>query len=214
MLNIETIPVGPLKTNCYVLYAKDSSDAIIIDPGDEFEKIDSFIAGNGLCPKHIILTHGHYDHIGAINQLSKKYNPQIIINSNDYSLLKNPDYNLSSNHFGKKTVVDSENIKCVDDETCFLLGYIFSFIHTPGHTLGSMCIKVKDILFTGDTLFYMSIGNEFPPFGNIKTEINSIKTKLYTLSGNYICYTGHGIATNLDFERNNNPFTGENYNGY
>lgn len=206
MIEVKTITVGSLQCNCYLVYDTVTRHAVIIDAGADADLISEYISSMRLDVKHIILTHAHFDHIGAVDKLCKKYNSSIIMNIADRQLLIDPNYNLSSRFPIDAVTVKYPDIKYVTDETMKLIGHDFEFISTPGHSNGSMCIKVDNMIFTGDTLFYCSIGNEFPPFGNLLMEIESIKTKLFTISGDYICYPGHGPKTTLEYERCNNPY--------
>lgn len=206
MVKVETLSVGKMKSNCYILYNAETLKTVIIDPGAEGDTIIARIEKLGICPEHIILTHGHFDHISAVDEICEKYNIGIIMNEQDAEMLSNANYNLSLSFDGTPVTVNCKNIKYVTDESKQLIGKKFEFIATPGHSNGSMCIKVCEYIFTGDTLFRMSIGNEFPPFGNFKTEINSIKDKLFALDGDYICLAGHGEKTTLDFERKYNRY--------
>lgn len=208
MLSLITLSLGQMQANCYIVYDPVSLDAVIIDPGDEPEKITDVIKENKLAVKHIILTHGHFDHIGAVNDIANNFGADIIVNENDKDFLTMPILNLSAGFLNSDISVSCNNVKTVKDCSLNLIGCDFEFISTPGHSPGSMCIKVSDMLFTGDTLFYMSVGNEFPPYGNFEQEIRSIKNKLFTIDGDYTCYPGHGPRTSLEFERSNNPYTG------
>lgn len=206
MLSVITLSLGQLQTNCHIVYDDSTLKTLVIDPGDEPEKIISVIENKHLSVEAVILTHGHFDHIAAVDDISKKYGAQIFINKNDIEFLSNPDYNLSSKFISGGITVTNDNIKAVNDCKKLFLDREFEFISTPGHSPGSMCIKVENMLFTGDTLFYMSVGNEFPPFGSFDVEIKSIKNKLLNLNDDYVCYCGHGPSTTLDYERNNNPY--------
>lgn len=213
MLYVDTIVVGSMSTNCYLLTNNELNAAVLIDPGDDFSLINQKLKDSKAELKYIILTHGHFDHIGAVTEFVKEYNPILIMNKNDYDYLTNTNYNLSCN-FSNNVTAKYEHIRFVGDESANLLGFQFSFIHTPGHTLGSMCIKVQGNLFTGDTLFFESIGNDFPPFGNINQEINSIRQKLYSIPDDLTCYPGHGNLTSLHYEMKYNPYTRKNDYGY
>lgn len=205
MLKVETLTLGAMQTCCYIVYNTESMEAIVIDPGAQPEKIISAADLLSVNVRHILLTHAHFDHIGAVDALALHYNCDITVCRHDLELLYDPSLNLSRNFAGDITV-SSKNIITVDDSKAELIGSSFEFITTPGHTNGSMCIKTEGIIFTGDTLFYCSVGNDFPPYGSIEREVNSIKNKLLVLKGDYICYPGHGKSTTLDFERRNNPY--------
>lgn len=215
MLNIITLTVGMMSVNCYFLINTDyPGNAVVIDPGDNFEEINKLADSLNISKIDIVLTHAHFDHIGAVDALCNKYSSRVYVHEDDRALLTDPTLNLSANFF-RTCTVNNTNIEYVNDNSHVnLIGLDFVFIHTPGHTPGSACIKVDDNLFTGDTLFYLSIGNAFPPYGDTMLEIESIKTKLYSLADDLICYPGHGQNTSLSFEKNNNPYTGDKYSGY
>ena len=205
MIKIETLVLGQMQSNCYIVYNTENSDAVIIDPGAQPHMISERIENICINVTHILLTHAHFDHIGAVDEISLKYDCDIILCRDDEELLTDPVLNLSHS-FGTDITVKSKNIILVGDQSVNLIGERFDFIQTPGHSNGSMCIRVSDALFTGDTLFYCSVGNDFPPYGSIETETASIKNKLFVLDGDYICYPGHGRITTLDFEKKHNPY--------
>lgn len=206
MLKYKTVVVGMMQSNCHVIYNENTAEAVIFDPGDESHRIIKTVDSLNLKPCCVILTHGHFDHISATDEICSYYNIGLLININDKDLLQNPSYNLSIAFMHNGITVDTKNVEYVSDEKRNIIGEEFEFITTPGHTNGSMCIKVSDILVTGDTLFYMSIGNAFPPFGDMYKEITSIKSKILTLKGDYVCLTGHGQSTRLSYEKNNNQY--------
>lgn len=212
MLELITLELGDLRSNCYILH--NGVNCVIIDPGATAYKIFDVLNDARLIPEAVIITHGHFDHIGAVDQICSEYNIPLVIHADDTSFLNEPSYNLSSSFFESELTLKTSNIITVTENTLEFLGTVFEFIHTPGHSPGSVCILVDDKLFTGDTLFYMSVGNQFPPFGNLDLEIQSIKQKLLTLHKDYDCYPGHGPKTSLFFEKENNPYL-DNYSyGY
>ncbi len=204
MIKVDGLSVGPLQSNCYILYNNDN-EAVVIDPGDDFDKIDNHIVQKNFNVEAIIFTHGHFDHIGAGELLYDKYLCKVYVHADDAQMLSDSYLNLSSRMSMTEAVFEKDFISVVD-ETVTLLGSEFTFIHTPGHTPGSMCIMCDDMLFTGDTLFKLSVGNSFSPYGDINTEIKSIVEKIYTLP-NLTCYPGHGEPTAIEYEKNYNPYT-------
>lgn len=194
-----------MQVNCYILASHSNSSCIIIDPGDEEDKIRKILNRYKLTPSFIINTHGHYDHIGC----NDKFNVPVYIHSKDLELLKNPQLNLS-NLFYRAYQVKSK-IKTLEDRELIGLDNIqLEMIHIPGHTPGGICLlmrKPKDnILFTGDTLFYQGIGRTDFPGGNEVLLIKSIKEKLLHLDNDTIIYPGHGPASTIRKEKKNNPF--------
>ena len=199
------LTVGPMKSNCYIVYNNDTRKAVIIDPGDESSYIMRILDDYVLFPEHIILTHGHFDHIGAADILAEEFQCDIIMNKNDYHFLGNPILNLSKT-YGLNTVVKCQRLTFVGDCQHHYIDAAFGFIHTPGHTPGSMCIAVGNMLFTGDTLFNDSIGRAFPPYGNTEQEIASIKMLMNKIKDDLNCHPGHGLNTTLDKERKYNAY--------
>lgn len=213
MLKVEALTLGLMQSNCYILYDSDSRDAVIIDPGANAEKIIKRAEELKVKVQHILLTHAHFDHMGAADRISETYGCDIIVGREDLLLLTDPVLNLSRG-FYEDVTVKCKDITVVADESLKLLGRRFDFIATPGHTNGSLCIKAEDKLFTGDTLFYRSVGNAFPPYGSLEREIKSIINNIFSIEENCICYPGHGGTTDIEFERKNNPYVnGEQY-GY
>lgn len=202
---IKKIVVGELMTNCYLLGCKQTKATAIIDPGAESEKIIKEIDKANLEPKFIILTHGHGDHIGAINGLKKKYNIPVYIHENDKELLENSYLNFSAFMFGKETSIIADK-KLKDNDTIVLGNFKIKVLHTPGHTPGSIVLKCNNILFSGDTLFQNGIGRTDLPGGSYDKIINSIKTKIFSLPDDTIVYPGHGPETNVIEEKTNNYY--------
>ncbi len=213
MLKVKRLTVGKMQSNCYIVFDPDTLKAVIIDPGADANLIIEYSQKLNVDICHIILTHAHFDHMGASDALMQKFGCDLYVSCDDFQLLKDPHLNLSD-QFDSFIIVSGSNIVTVSENTTKLIGHDFEFISTPGHTNGSVCIKTDNCIFTGDTLFYMSIGNDFPPYGSIQKEISSIKNKLFTLKGDYVCYPGHGEQTTLDFERKNNPYLGGDGYGY
>jgi len=202
MISVKSVTVGSLSVNCYILY--DDKSAVVIDPGADGNVICAMAKELGVTIKHIILTHGHFDHIGAVGYIVKKYYCDVYLHEKDAEFLTNSFLNLSD-RFGIDVAYDGSFIT-VKEQVLTLLGHDFKFIHTPGHTPGSMCIKVDGNLFTGDTLFRCSIGNAFSPYGDTDLEIISIKNKILMLDDSFICYPGHGETTTIKYERQFNPY--------
>jgi len=202
---LETLCVGPMQVNCYILASSPDSRAIIIDPGDEKQKIERILKKYCLKPEFVINTHGHIDHIGC----DDKFGVPVYIHLRDLVLLENPELNLSVS-FGSSFSLKS-NIKVLEDKDNIELGQIqLEVIHVPGHTPGGISLlmkKPKDkILFSGDTLFYHGIGRTDFPGASETLLIKSIKMRLFKLSDDTIVYPGHGPSSTIGEEKNNNPF--------
>jgi glyoxylase-like metal-dependent hydrolase (beta-lactamase superfamily II) len=201
---IKKISLGVYYTNCYIVSDKIGGEAFIIDPAGEFEKIDKIINENTFDLKYIILTHGHGDHIGAVEELREKYNCQILINKNDKHMLEDSKMNLTY-RMGKKIEISPDKT-FVDNDILNVGSLKLKFIHTPGHSEGSSCILVENILFSGDTLFKNSIGRTDLVGGDRKKIISSIKKKLLILPTDVIVHPGHGESTTINNEIIKNPF--------
>jgi len=202
---LETVCVGQMQVNCYILASGPNSRAIIIDPGDEKQKIERVLKKYNLKPEFVINTHGHIDHIGC----DDKFGVPVYIHRQDSVLLESPELNLSA--FFASSFSLKSNIKILEDKDNIELGQIqLEVIHVPGHTPGGISLimkKPKDkILFSGDTLFYHGIGRTDFPGANETLLIKSIKMRLFTLSDDTIVYPGHGPSSTIGEEKNNNPF--------
>ncbi len=200
------IVTGRLECNNYLLVHEQSREGVLIDCGDDAEKILAIIREQNIHLKGILLTHGHADHIASAEQIGNECSCPIYIHHGDEPLIKRALYNLSPQVLGKPIVLDKEVLYLKDEESFSIAGFDFKVLHTPGHTEGSVCFQCGTLLFTGDTLFEGSIGNEFPPFGNMRKEIDSIKQKLFSISTDCVCYPGHGGKTTLFYERENNIY--------
>ena len=193
--------LGIMSSNCYIL--RNEEAAVVIDPGGNPELIYPDIGKRKLL--YVIDTHGHYDHIGGNNALKARYDTQLLVGKHDYTMLLNPQLNLS-------IMVDSPYISIAPDrlledgDSIPFDGTELQVIHTPGHTVGSICIKIKDMLFAGDTLFYHSVGRTDLPTGSAADLRNSIVQKLYTLPDETRVFTGHGEHTTIGEEKRNNDF--------
>ena len=202
---LETISVGPMEVNCYILASKNNSSAIIIDPGSEVRKIRQVLDKYNLTPAFIINTHGHFDHIGCDNE----FGIPVYIHSKDVQMLKNPQLNLSG-LFASSFRVDSE-IRALEHGKTIELGNIcLKVIHVPGHTPGGIALllekPINKSIFTGDTLFCHGIGRTDFEGGNESLLIKSIKEKLLSFPDETVVYPGHGPSSTIGEEKHNNSF--------
>lgn len=186
--------------NSYLIVV--GTETIIVDPGDEWEKLKSFIEKNNLTPGLVICTHCHIDHIKDVKIVSEYFNIPVAISKYEKDLLENNELNLSlffNIKFNKfevsKYLEDNEEINIGEES--------LRIIHTPGHTPGSICIKGDKFILTGDTLFKGSIGRTDLPQGNYDQLINSIINKILTLPAKYIVYPGHEENTTIENEQIN-----------
>ncbi len=199
-MQIHELVVGPLKTNCYIV-TSDQNHAVIIDPGFEAEKIIAKIRELGAKPKFILLTHGHFDHIGGVNALKKTF-PEMksVIMREDEDICLDPS--LINKEIG---VVTQPEMLFADGDVVKLDDLSFKFIATPGHTKGSACIICEDKLFTGDTLFSRGYGRT-DLYGGSTRDMKASLKRIGALEGDYEVYPAHGPHTNLKTERYANPY--------
>ncbi len=204
MIRIKTFPVGALQVNCYFVEDVESGSIAVIDPGDNSNAFDSFITENKENIKYILLTHGHFDHIGYANKLKELTNAQIAISSIEEPLLSDSNLNLSLMFFGKSLPTINADILLDNDSTLMLGNTEIKYISTSGHTAGSGCFIIGDSIFTGDTLMRLSMGRTDFPTSSINDMISSLN-KLKSLDNSYKVYPGHGSASTLEYEKKNNP---------
>ncbi len=200
-MDVATITAGSVETNSYVLY-KDNHECVVIDPGDGISEIIGFLSRNALECKYVLLTHAHFDHCAGCAVL-QAHGAKVYMGKSDLSLLSSDD-NLA-HAFGQRFETFVPDFMVGDGEELSLLGEKFSVIATPGHTKGSVCYMWDDIIFTGDTLFRLSIGRTDFPDGNY-AEMKSSLNKLFSLTGDYIVLPGHGEKSTLNYERKYNPY--------
>ena len=199
---VERIKTGAWRENCYVVFNK-TRDALIIDPGADAEKIDSFLVKNNLSVSAILNTHGHYDHIGAVEYLQQKYSAKFYLHSSDLKLVQSA--NLYVTLFEGKGFIKIPEIDIFTDELdsqITINNFTITFLESPGHTNGSICIMIEDVLFTGDTLLKNALGRVDLPGGNEETLKKSL-AKTINLPSNIKIFPGHGKETTIDNEKNN-----------
>jgi glyoxylase-like metal-dependent hydrolase (beta-lactamase superfamily II) len=202
-MKVLTLTVGSMMENCYIVY--ENVEAVAIDPGADARDILDTLKKNGLKLTHILLTHGHYDHIGAVQELKDKTDAKICIHLDDADMLKSARMNLSIS-VGSPAVTYSPDMLLYDGQIIETGKMSIQVIHTPGHTPGGVCFAIGDNLFTGDTLFNRSVGRTDFPGGSAEQLGRSMNNVLKKLSKNYIVYPGHGPFSSLDYEKKNNPF--------
>lgn len=197
--------LGDLGANCYFLVNSDNNECVIVDPGAEANEIIRVINEKSLKPKAILLTHGHFDHIMASEEVRQSYGIDIYAGENEMDLLAKPSRNLSG-HFGSNYILEGV-LPLKNGQALNLAGIDFKVISTPGHTIGGVCyyIESQGILISGDTLFCGSFGRYDFPTGNVRDLIASITNKLFNLPDETICYPGHGNETTIGYEKKNNP---------
>lgn len=200
-MKIETIVVGPLGVNCYIVVDPASRAGMVIDPGDDAAEIIRYIGQANIQVKYIVNTHGHSDHIGANAALKAATKAPLLIHAADELMLKNP-----LNYLGETIVSSTADAFLKDGDILSLGGSQFKVLHTPGHTAGGICLQGDNVLFSGDSLFAESIGRCDLPGGNLNDLIGSLKTKVMALPDDVMVYPGHGPATKIGWERRHNPY--------
>jgi len=198
---IKKIVVGPLESNCYLAGDEDTKEIYVIDPGGDYEKINSAIVKYSLKPKAVINTHGHGDHIGA----NGEFGIPVWIHRLDADFLTDSSKNLSG-AFGFFLKTETASRLLEDGDILGIGKYNFEVIHTPGHTPGSICLKSSGVIFTGDTLFCEGVGRTDFAYGSQEDIMDSIKERLFTLDDDYVIYPGHGPSSTIGNEKTNNPF--------
>lgn len=201
-MKILTLPVGELGTNCYVVTDKNGA-AAIIDPGDGAASIRRVLEDERIRVGGILLTHAHFDHIGAVNALADR-GYAVYCHTLDVPALQDSRRNLSA-FFGSPTAPIKNAVPLEDGDTVSFGDLTFTVLHTPGHTVGSVCYQLGDVLFSGDTLFCESIGRTDFPGGDIRAMRASLE-RLATLDGNVRVYPGHGEPTAIAHEQRYNPY--------
>ncbi|MFC1809371.1 MBL fold metallo-hydrolase [Candidatus Omnitrophota bacterium] len=200
MMIIKTVVVGSYEVNCYII-SQDGENAVLIDPGFEPDKIRVALDNAKLTPRLILNTHGHADHIGS----NRVWNLPVWIGAEDAPFLADPELNLSALFSASITSPNAERL-LNDGDVCTIHDLHFTVLHTPGHTPGGICLLFDDCLFSGDTLFYTSIGRTDFPYSDSNAIIPAIKEKLMPLDDDIKVYPGHGPVTTIGFERKNNYF--------
>jgi len=203
----EILPVGPLRCNCSVIGDETTREAMVIDPGDDVENVLALIAKHNFQVKQIVITHAHIDHVGGAMKLRAATGAPILLNQNDYTLLKMLDVQAAWIGMKNPGKVEIDNTLGQAD-TVRAGSLTANVIHTPGHTEGSVCLyfPAENKLIAGDTLFAGSIGRTDLPGGSMEKIINSLHEKVLALPDDTLVVPGHGPLTTIGEERESNPF--------
>ena len=194
MLQVHTLTLGLYQTNCYLVHNEGAKECIVIDPGYEANTILNRAALLGLEIKAILLTHGHFDHVGAVRHIAADTDCDVYLQEQELTLP------------GAMTDGPLYHTHLYPAEGKFqVAGMDIAVLHTPGHTPGSVCLLIADAMFSGDTLFAGSMGRcDFP--GSSIFDMRKSMKKLYNLAGDFRVFPGHAEATTLEFERKTNPY--------
>ncbi len=204
-MSIEVFSIGPLETNCYVVYQAGS--AVVVDPGGDPAPVVAFLHEKNLRLEGIYLTHLHFDHMYGVADLYEATKAPIFMPSDDAFMLETQYSRGGMWGFPDVKPFDAAPLTTGKHEAGALH---FEVMHTPGHSPGSMSLYFPDLhlVCTGDVLFYRSVGRSDLPGGHLETLIESIKTKLFTLPANTLVYPGHGPESSIGDEMTNNPYCG------
>ncbi len=207
---VETFPVGPLGCNCAVVADPETKEAIVLDPGDEPERILDVLRRNELKAVALVHTHAHFDHVGVTARIKKETGAPIFLHESDlplYERLREQGrifgFDFEAPEGVDRFLAEGDRVPCG--------GGFLEVLHTPGHTQGSVCLRLpgdRPLLFSGDTLFRRSIGRTDLPGGSTPQILSSIETKLLTLPGDLEVLPGHGEPTTIAEESRLNPFVG------
>ncbi len=196
-MQIYTFQLGQLGTNCYIVTDEETKRCAVVDPGASGDKVADWLEQQGLTPKFILLTHGHFDHVGGVKALVARY-PGLPV------YLHPDDQNMTPELRGDLFWTDFYE----DGDELTLDSVTFRVLHTPGHTEGSVCLLAGEVMLSGDTLFAGSCGRTDFPGGSWEKMMASMQ-RLASLKQNYKVLPGHGEATRLDDEREHNPYMKE-----
>jgi glyoxylase-like metal-dependent hydrolase (beta-lactamase superfamily II) len=199
------LEVGPIQTNCYLVGHEETNQALVIDPGAEGGRIGRVLKTQGWNLSGILLTHGHFDHIGAVESLRQDKNIPVCIHALDQPLLLDPEKNFSA-RWGEPVKIEPPFRSVEDDEEISIEAFHFQVLHTPGHSAGSVCFYFHEFILSGDTLFQGSVGRTDLPGASQSQLYRSIERKLLSIKHDVAVFPGHGPATSLEREKSGNPF--------
>lgn len=205
-MHIEQIKTGMIEENCYLVYNDEA--LLIIDPGEDAAKIKTQIEKTQQYPVAILLTHTHYDHIGAVEELRQLYQIPVYVSPLEQSWLGDPILNLSGlgRHDDIANIIVSPAEYEFEMKNYRLGNMTFRVVPTPGHSIGSVSFIFDDFVVSGDALFKGSIGRTDLYTGNLEQLLHSIQTQLFVLPDEFAVYPGHGDATTIEHEKRTNPF--------
>ena len=201
-MKIVKFQIGPMRANSYLAFSEASNSAILIDAGGNYPKIQSIAHENGVKIEHLLLTHGHFDHIGAVKKLQDD-GVKVYMHTNDVDKVTTDKSLCGLTHLNIDKF--TPDILVWDGDRLELSGLTVEVIHTPGHTSGGVCYLIGEHLFSGDTIFHGSFGRVDLGDGNIRALRDSIVGKVFTLPDNTIIHPGHEDDTSVKYEKEYNP---------
>lgn len=204
-MEILVIPVGYLQENSYIAYDEDKV-AVVIDPGDEGQKLVEAIRDRGLDVRYILLTHGHFDHTGAVMEIKNEFGAKLCVSGEDAEMLTDPQLSLAMQQRWKPEDI-SIDLLLSDGDVIEAGKMRFEVIATPGHSKGSVTYRCENVLFTGDTLFQGDCGRT-DLYGGSYEQIKASLRRLADLEGDYQVLPGHGPDSTLEEERLHNIYMG------
>lgn len=205
-MRMSKLVVGPVATNCYIVSDENTKEAFIIDPGAEPDRIIEKVKEIGVSVKAILLTHGHFDHISAVNELKREFSVDVYVGQEDADLMADMELNVSY-MFGMPYAARADKI-LRDGDMLEIAGFSIKVLFTPGHTKGGVCyyFEKENVAFSGDTLFQQSVGRTDFPTGSARVLSESIKNKLMVLPEDLQLFPGHGDSTTVGYEKKYNMF--------
>ncbi|MBE6638681.1 MAG: MBL fold metallo-hydrolase [Ruminococcaceae bacterium] len=205
-MQILTLPLGPLATNCYIVSVSDGAPAIVIDPGDEAQKILDMLKMHSLTLEAVLLTHGHFDHFAALNTLIDATGCDFYISKPDSLMIRDASKNFSITFMGQDISTSAlAKQLVVDGDVLNLAGLEIAVMETPGHSLGSVCYRIGSAMFSGDTLFQGSCGRTDGYGGSSKSMLRSLAL-IRSIEEDMHIYPGHGEDTTLELEKQYNMY--------